>query len=113
MAVFEFSETRSGYRGCFENGVTSAQRMAHAWRGFHALWVNHRSEVGRQALHFQQSLFRIEGEIGDETTDERQRRRRRKSRRVLDVFHRWPLAQRQRESPSTWPRAHLRSGRCR
>ena len=71
--VFEFSETRSGenvreflrldtpsawkgtlvtdgfsgYRACFDKGVTSAQCMAHARRKFHELWANHSSEVGR------------------------------------------------------------------
>jgi len=70
--VFEFSETRSGenvreflrldtpsawkgtlvtdgfsgYRACFDKGVTSAQCMAHARRKFHELWANHSSEVG-------------------------------------------------------------------
>lgn len=125
--VFEFSETRSGenvreflrldtssawqgtlvtdgfsgYRACFDKGVTSAQCMAHARRKFHELWANHGSEVGRQALRFHQSLFRIEREIDDKTADERRRMRRRKSRRVLAVFHRWLMAQRQLVPPGS------------
>ena len=125
--VFEFSETRSGanvreflrldtpsawkgtlvtdgfsgYRACFDKGVTSAQCMAHARRKFHELWVNHGSQVGRQALRFCQSLFRIEREIEDETPEERRRIRQRKSLRVLAVFHRWLLAQRQLVPPGS------------
>jgi hypothetical protein len=125
--VFDFSETRSGqnvreflqldtprawkgtlvtdgfsgYRGCVEKGVTSAQCMAHARRKFHELWANHGSEVGRQALRFHQSLFRIEREIENERAQERRRIRQRKSRRVLAVFHRWLLAQRQLVPPGS------------
>ncbi|MFE1572862.1 IS66 family transposase [Comamonas odontotermitis] len=119
--VFEFSETRSGenvrtflnldtpsawkgtlvtdgfsgYAGCVDKGVTSAQCMAHARRKFHELWVNHGSEVGRKALRYFQSLFRIEREIEDKASDERRRIRQRKSRRILAVLHRWLIAQRQ------------------
>ncbi len=125
--VFDFSETRngenvreflrletpeawqstlvtdgfSGYRACFEKGVTSAQCMAHARRKFHELWANHGSEVGRQALRFHQSLFRIEREIENATAPERRRMRQRKSRRVLAVFHRWLVAQRQLVPPGS------------
>jgi transposase len=119
--VFQFSESRSGenvrellrqdtpqaWQGtlvtggfssciaCFEKGVTSAQCMAHARRTFNDLWANHRSEVGRQALRYHQVLFRIEREIEGPPSDERRRIRQRKSRRVLAVFHRWLLRQRQ------------------
>lgn len=85
----------SGYAGCVEKGVTSAQCMAHARRKFHELWANHGSQVGRQALRFYQALFRIESEIEDKPSDLRKRIRQRKSRRVLAVFHRWLMAQRQ------------------
>lgn len=125
--VFEFSETRSGenvreflqldtpkawkgtlvtdafsgYAACFDKGVTSAQCMAHARRKFHELWANHGSEVGRQALRYYRSLFRIERDIEQHAGAERQRIRQRKSRRVLAVFHRWLLAQRQRVPPGS------------
>jgi hypothetical protein len=78
----------SGYRAATTKGVTSAQCMAHARRKFHELWVNHGSEVGRQALRFHQVLFRIERQIEDKSADERRRIRQRKSRRLLAVFHR-------------------------
>lgn len=85
----------SGYTACFDKGVTSAQCMAHARRKFNDLWANHGSEVGRKALRYHQCLFRIERKIEDLPSAERRRIRLRKSRRVLAVFHRWLLAQRQ------------------
>jgi transposase len=125
--VFQFSETRSGenvheflrldgadawqgtlvtdgfsgYHAATTKGVTSAQCMAHARRKFHELWVNHGSEVGRQALRFHQVLFRIEREIEELTADERRRIRQRKSRRVIALFHRWLLSQRQLVPPGS------------
>lgn len=57
--------------------------------------------MGRQALRFHQSLFRIEREIEDKAADERQRIRQRKSRRVLAVFHRWLLTQRRLVPPGS------------
>jgi transposase len=37
----------SGYKACFELGVTEAGCMAHARRKFHELWANH--QHGRRA----------------------------------------------------------------
>ncbi|WP_291015357.1 IS66 family transposase [Hydrogenophaga sp.] len=85
----------SGYHATTTLGVTSAQCMAHARRKFNDLWAHHGSEVGRKALRYHQCLFRIEREIDELPADERRRIRQRKSRRVLAVFHRWLLAQRQ------------------
>ena len=125
--VFQFSETRSGenvreflqldteqawkgtlvtdgfsgYHGCFEKGVTSAQCMAHARRKFHELHVNHGSEVGRQALRFQRVLFRIERKIEDQPAEQRRRKRQHQTRRVLALFKRWLLAQRQLVPPGS------------
>lgn len=87
--------------GCVKKGVTSAQCTAHARRKFHELWVNHGCEVGKQALRFYQSLFRIEREIEEKTSDERRRIRQRKSRRILAVFHRWLIARRQLVPPGS------------
>ena len=125
--VFEFSETRSGenvrdflrldtpdawqgalvtdgfsgYSACVDKGVTSAQCMAHSRRKFHELWANHGSKVGEQALRFYQALFRIERQIEHLDSEERQRIRQRKSRRILAVFHRWLLGQRQLVPPGS------------
>jgi len=91
----------SGYTATTTKGVTSAQCMAHARRKFNDLWANHGSEVGRKALLYHQSLFRIEREIEELPSDERRRIRQRKSRRVLAVFHRWLLVQRQLVPPGS------------
>ena len=91
----------SGYTATTTMGVTSAQCMAHSRRKFNDLWANHRSEVGRKALRYYQVLFRIEREVEDRTADDRRRIRQRKSRRVLAVFHRWLLAQRQLVPPGS------------
>ena len=91
----------SGYTATTTKGVSSAQCMAHARRKFNDLWANHRSEVGRKALRYHQCLFRIEREVEDLTSDERRQVRQRKSRRVLAVFHRWLLAQRQLVPPGS------------
>jgi len=81
--------------------LSRAPDKAHARRKFHELWVNHGSQVGRQALRFHQSLFRIEREMENKTAEERRRIRQRKSRRVLAVFHRWLVAQRQLVPPGS------------
>jgi transposase len=115
--VFDFAETRSGenvreflgpwkgklvtdgfsgYKASFELGVTEVGCAAHARRKFHELWANHASQVGEQALRFFQLLFKIEDEIATLPAQERRRIRQRKSRRVMRLFHRWLLAQRQR-----------------
>lgn len=125
--VFQFSETRSGenvrdflqldtpqpwqgtlvtdgysgYNACVPKGVTSAQCMAHSRRKFHQLWADHGSLVGQEALRYYQSLFRIERQIEQLTSDQRRRIRQRKSRRVLAVFYRWLLAQRQLVPPGS------------
>jgi transposase len=91
----------SGYSACVNKGVTSAQCMAHSRRKFHELWANHASQVGKEALRFYQSLFRIERQIEQLASDERRRIRQRKSRRVLAAFYRWLLAQRQLVPPGS------------
>jgi hypothetical protein len=63
--------------------------------------ANHGSKVGEQALRFYQVLFRIERQAEQLTSEERPRIRQRKSRRVLAVFHRWLLAQRQLVPPGS------------
>lgn len=91
----------SGYSACVDKGVTSAQCMAHSRRKFHELWANHGSKVGEQALRFYQALFRIERQAEQLTAEERRRLRQRKSRRVLAVFYRWLLGQRQLVPPGS------------
>ena len=86
----------SGYKACFELGVTEVGCLAHARRKFHELWVNHQSSVGERALKFFIQLYDIEREVRDLQPDERKRRRQEDSRQVADALHLWLTAQRQK-----------------
>ena len=85
----------SGYKACFELGVTEVGCAAHARRKFHELWANHGSQVGERALKFFQRLFEIEEDIVGCTSEQRRHVRQRKSRRIAAVLHKWLLQQRQ------------------
>jgi len=50
----------SGYKACFDLGVTEVGCMAHARRKFRELWVNHGSQIGAQALKFFGQLYDVE-----------------------------------------------------
>ena len=65
----------SGYKACFELGVTEVGCMAHARRKFHELWANHGSQVGDQALRFFGDLYEVERGCAELSADERRRRR--------------------------------------
>ena len=85
----------SGYKACFELGVTEVGCMAHARRKFHELWANHGSPVGEQALKFFGELYDIERDVVE--TDSRTRLdARRRSRAVADALHQWMQQQRQK-----------------
>ncbi len=85
----------SGYKACFEMGVTEVGCMAHARRKFHELWVNHGSQVGEQALKFFGRLYEVEREVAEADSRARLDARRR-SRPVADALHQWLRQQRQK-----------------
>lgn len=85
----------SGYKACFELGVTEAGCLAHARRKFHELWANHGSEVGEQALKFFGELYNVEREVRALDPDERKRIRQLRSRPVADALRQWLGGQRQ------------------
>lgn len=85
----------SGYKACFELGVTEVGCMAHARRKFHELWANHGSQVGEQALKFFTQLYEVEREVADADSQARLDARRR-SRPVADALHQWMRHQRQK-----------------
>ena len=85
----------SGYKACFELGVTEVGCMAHARRKFHELWANHGSQVGEQALKFFGALYDVEREIADADSQARLEARRR-SKPVADALHQWMRQQRQK-----------------
>ena len=85
----------SGYKACFELGVTEVSCMAQARRKFHELWANHGSQVGEQALKFFGQLYDVEREVADADSQARLEARRR-SRPVADALHQWMRQQRQK-----------------
>ena len=86
----------SGYKACFELGVTEVGCMAHARRKFHELWANHGSQVGEQALKFFGQLYDVEREVADNDAEHRREVRRQRSRSVADALHQWLVQQRQK-----------------
>jgi len=84
----------SGYKACFELGVTEVGCMAHARRKFHELWANHGSPIGEQALKFFVQLYEVEREVAEADNDARREARRRRSRPVADALHHWMRQQR-------------------
>jgi transposase len=77
----------SGYKACFELGVTEVGCMAHARRKFHELWANHGSQVGENALKFFGELYDIEREVVGLDPPQRQGIRQEKSSKVADALH--------------------------
>jgi transposase len=86
----------SGYKACFELGVTEVGCLAHARRKFHELWANHGSPIGEQALKFFVQLYDVEREMAEADSDARCKARRRRSRPVADALHHWMRQQRQK-----------------
>jgi transposase len=84
----------SGYKACFELGVTEAGCMAHARRKFHELWANHGSPVGEQALKFFMQLYEVEREVQHLAPDDRKEVRQQKSKPIADALHQWLTQQR-------------------
>ncbi|HSV52487.1 MAG TPA: IS66 family transposase [Burkholderiaceae bacterium] len=84
----------SGYKACFEMGVTEAGCLAHARRKFHELWVNHHSTIGEQALKFFIQLYDVEREVRELGAPERKRIRKEQSRPLADALHLWLTQQR-------------------
>jgi transposase len=86
----------SGYKACFELGVTEVGCMAHARRKFHELWVNHGSTIAEQALTFYGALYDLEREVLDLAPEVRREIRQRRARPIADALQQWLLAQRQK-----------------
>ncbi|WP_047197276.1 IS66 family transposase [Caldimonas brevitalea] len=86
----------SGYKACFELGVTEVGCMAHARRKFHELWANHQSQVAEQALKFFGELYDVERDVADVDIATRLEARRRRSRPGANALHQWLRQQRQK-----------------
>jgi len=86
----------SGYKACFELGVTEVGCMAHARRKFHDLWVHHASPLGEQALKFFLKLYEVEREVRELGAEERKAIRLEKTKPIADALHQWLTLQRQK-----------------
>ena len=86
----------SGYKACFELGVTEVGCLAHARRKFHELWLHHKSSVGEQALKFIARLYEVEREVQALPAAGRCKVRQDQSRPVVDAWHQWLTQQRQK-----------------
>lgn len=86
----------SGYKACFELGVTEVGCIAHARRKFHELYANHGSQVGEQALKFFGELYDVEREVADSDAEHRREARRQRSKHVADALKKWLMLQRQK-----------------
>ena len=84
----------SGYKACFELGVTEVGCMAHSRRKFHELWADHGSQLGEQALKFFIQLYEIERELQDRNPEQRKATRQDRSRPIADALHQWLTQQR-------------------
>jgi transposase len=69
-----------GYDALFRDGVTEVGCMAHARRKFHALHVNHQSEIAAEALELYGALYGVEAEARERALDAESRRRLRQER---------------------------------
>jgi transposase len=80
-----------GYDALFRSGVTEVGCMAHARRKFHALHVNHQSEIAAEALQLYGALYAVEREAKDLEldTDGRHRLRQEKAKPVAAKLRAW------------------------
>jgi len=86
----------SGYKACFELGVTEVGCMAHARRKFHDLWIHHASPLGEQALKFFMKLYEVEREVRELGADDRKAIRLEQTEPIADALHLWLTQQRQK-----------------
>lgn len=86
----------AGYKAGFENGITEIGCMAHARRKFFDLHVANKSQLAEYALQQMGLLYDIERQVKDLPPDQRQQIRQDKARPILDAFHQWLIAQRQK-----------------
>jgi len=80
-----------GYDALFRDGVTEVGCMAHARRKFHALHVNHQSEIAAEALELYGALYGVEREAKELALDAEGRRelRQRKAKPVAEALQAW------------------------
>ena len=86
----------AGYKAGFEQGITEIGCMAHARRKFFDLHAANKSQLAEYALQQIGLLYEIERQVRELDAGQRQKIRQQKARPILDGFHQWLLAQRQK-----------------
>jgi len=86
----------SGYKAGFGQGITEIGCMAHARRKFFDLHATNKSTLAASALDYVGQLYEIERQAKTLGDEQRHQLRQQKARPLLDAFHAWLLAQRQR-----------------
>jgi len=86
----------AGYKASFKHGIIEIGCMAHARRKFYDLHVANQSQIAAQALEQIGQLYDIERQVKDMNHQQRHQLRQDKAKPILDLWHRWLLAQRQR-----------------
>ena len=86
----------AGYKASFKAGIIEIGCMAHARRKFHDLHVANQSQIATEALEQIGRLYDIERQAKDLDDQQRHQLRQEKAKPVLDLLHRWLLAQRQK-----------------
>lgn len=86
----------AGYKASFNHGITEIGCMAHARRKFYDLHAANQSQIAAEALAQIGRLYEIERQAKNLDDAKRGQLRREKSKPILDLWHRWLLAQRQK-----------------
>jgi len=86
----------SGYKASFGQGITEIGCMAHARRKFFDLHAANKSTLVASALETIGQLYEIERQAKELNNDQRYRLRQQRAGPLMDTFHAWLQAQRQK-----------------
>jgi transposase len=86
----------AGYKASFKEGITEIGCMTHARRKFYDLHIANQSQIAADALEQISQLYDIERQAKDLDDQQRQQLRQEKAKPILDLWHRWLQAQRQK-----------------
>jgi transposase len=86
----------SGYKAGFGQNITEIGCMAYARRKFFDLHAANKSTLAKDALEYIGQLYEIERQAKSLDEEQRYRLRQQRARPLLDAFHAWLVAQRQK-----------------
>jgi transposase len=84
----------SGYKACFDKGITEVGCMAHARRHFINLHQANQSTIAADAIEYIRQLYRIEAQVKHLDPGQRLEYRQRLSLPIADALQAWLIAQR-------------------